>query len=150
MPRYTKKLVQQQVFNAGIPFNQRQDATRQILDSLRYLRLNEKVAPNLYCPKRRVVMGKRQLHTRKGHPSFIQQRTYLISTLFQVWLKVFGKRPRINRRGSLDTPFVIFVEPILASVGVFNVLDNLNMYRSYYNQLVSEVTRQCSIETQNI
>ncbi len=150
MARYTKKLVEQQVFYAGVPFNQRQDATRQILDALRYLRLNEKVAANLYCPKRRVVMGERQLHTEKGRPPYIQERTYLISTLFQVWLKVFGKRPRINRRGSQDTPFVIFVEPILASVGVFNVLDNLNMYRSYYNQLVKEVVRQRSIEVENI
>lgn len=150
MPRYTKKLVEQQVFHAGIPCGKRQDATRQILDALRYLRLNQKVAANLYCPKRRVVMGVRQLHILKGHPSYIQQRTYLISTLFQVWLKVFGKRPRINRRGSRDTPFVIFVEPILASVGIFNVLDNLNMYRSYYNQLIKEVDRQRSIGTQNI
>jgi len=150
MVRYTKKLVERQVFNAGIPFGKRRDAERQILDALRYLRLNEKIADKLYCPMRRVVMGVRQLHTKKGRPAYVQERIYLISTLFQVWLKTFGKRPRINRRGSQDTPFVIFVEPILLSVGIFNVLDNLNMYRSYYNQLVKEIDRQGSIGTENI
>lgn len=150
MARYTKKLIQQQVFNAGIPFGKRRDAERQILDALRYLRLNEKVADKFYCPKRRVVMGVRQANTQKGRPPHIKERVYLISTLFQVWLKIFEKRPRINRRGSRDTPFVIFVEPILASVGIFNVLDNLNMYRSYYNQLAKEIDRQRSNGAENI
>lgn len=145
---YTKKLISSHVRQAGIPYALRQEVTNQILQVLRYLRLNSKISRYQYCPKTRKKLGMRILDRSRGRPHLKMERTYLISTLFRVWVRAFGKRPRINRRGEYDTPFVMFAEKILRSVGIFNALDNLNQYRAYYNRLSRIIDRRGSVFVQ--
>lgn len=145
---YTKKLISEQIRQAKIPFALRQEIADQILNALRYLRMNEKTAGYSYCPKTGQRIGLRVLQRRRGRPHFRQERTYLLSTLFRAWERAFGKRPRVNRRGELDTTFVIFVEPILEAVGISNVLDNLNKYRTYYNRLSRIIDRRGGVVVQ--
>lgn len=142
---YTKKLISDQIRMAGVPVGLRQELTDQILEALRYLRMNEKTSGYLYCPKTRQKIGPRVEKRTRGRPHFRLERTYLISTLFRVWERAFGKRPRINRRGEYDSAFVIFVEPILEAVGILNVLDNLNQYRTYYNRLSKIIDRRGAV-----
>jgi hypothetical protein len=55
------------------------------------------------------------------------------------------KKPSVNRRGFNTSKFVLFAEPILMSLGIFNVIDNLNDYKSYRKRLSCIIDRRSSV-----
>lgn len=135
----TKKLVQQQIRLAGFPYGKRQQAQEKILYALRQMRLNGKIKDNLYCPKRGCYVGEKPKRLQAGRPKLSNEMTYLIGTLNNVWMQAFNKQGRMNRRTEVETPFVKFCGPIMRSVQIYNVLDNLNRYRASVNRLSKSI-----------
>ncbi len=123
-----KRLVAQQIHQAKFPYTRRQLVEQKILEALRYLRVDHKVKNNLYCPQRRVPIGERPPRPKAGRPTLSEETTYLLSVLSSVWMRAFDKKPRLNRRGETETPYVKFTGPIMASLGINNNLDTLNKY----------------------
>jgi hypothetical protein len=140
-----KQLVHDQIRDAKFPYIQRQLAEHKILEVLRYLRVDQKTKKNLYCPKSGVLMGVRPRRPKAGRPKLSEETTYLLSSLSSIWMQAFNKKPRLNRRGELETPYVKFAGPIMASVGINNVLDTLNKYRRYVNRLSKIIDKRRSI-----
>lgn len=140
-----KQLVRDQIRDAQFPYIHRQSAERKILEALRYLRVDQKIKKNLYCPKTGFIMLDRLKRDKAGRPSLSEETTYLLSVLSSIWMQSFNKKPRLNRRGDLDTPYVKFVRPIMASIGINNVLDTLNKYRRYVNRTSKIVDKRHSI-----
>jgi hypothetical protein len=140
-----KQLVRDQIIYAKFPYTHRQLAEHKILEALRYLRVNKKVKNNLYCPKRGVLMGQRPMRPRAGRPSLSEETTYLLSVLSSVWMQNFDKKPRLNRRGEIETPYVRFAGPIMASIGINNTLDTLNKYRRCVNRTSKIIDKRRSV-----
>ena len=140
-----KQLVRNQIQAAKFPYVHRQLAEKKILEVLRYLRVNEKIKKNLYCPKRGVLMGVRPKRPKAGRPKLSDETTYLLSTLSSIWMQAFNNKSRLNRRGGLDSPYVKFVRPLMASVGINNILDTLNKYRRYVNRISKIVDKRHSV-----
>ncbi len=63
-------------------------------------------------------MGQLPVRPKAGRPNLPAETTYLLSTLSSVWMQAFDKKPRLNRRGDIETPYVKFAGPIMASVGI--------------------------------
>ncbi len=90
-------------------------------------------------------MGERPVRPKAGRPTLSAETTYLLSTLSSVWMQAFDKKPRLNRRGDIETPYVKFAGPIMASVGINNTLDILNKYRRYVNRVSRIVDKRHSV-----
>jgi hypothetical protein len=140
-----KQLVRNQIRSAHFPIVQRALAEKKILEALRYLRVNQKIKAHLYCPQRGVRMGQRPVRPKTGRPTFSEETTYLLSVLSSVWMQAFNKKPRLNRRGEIETPYVRFAGPIMASVGINNTLDTLNKYRRYVNRTSKIIDKRRSV-----
>jgi len=140
-----QQLVRDQIRKANFPYTHRQLAEYKILEALRYLRVNQKIKAHLYCPQRGVRMKQRPVRTKAGRPTLSEETTYLLSTLSSVWMQAFDKKPRLNRRGEIETPYVKFAGPIMASVGINNTLDTLNKYRRYVNRTSKIIDKRRSV-----
>lgn len=140
-----KQLVRNQIQAAKFPYIHRQLAEHKILEALRYLRVDQKIKKNLYCAKSGLLMGNRPKRDKAGRPALSEETTYLLSVLGSIWMQSFNKKPRLNRRGEPETSYVKFVRPILASIGINNVLDTLNKYRRYVNRISKIVDKRNSI-----
>jgi hypothetical protein len=140
-----KQLVRNQIRDAKFPYAHRQLVEQKILEALRCLRVDHKVKNNLYCPQRRVLIGERPPRPKAGRPTLSEETTYLLSVLSSVWMQVFDKKPRLNRRGETETPYVKFAGPIMASVGINNTLDTLNKYRRYVNRTSKIIDKRRSV-----
>ncbi len=140
-----KQLVHDQIRDAKFSYSHRQLAEHKILEALRYLRVNQKIKPHLYCPQRGVLMGQRPVRPRAGRPTLSEETTYLLSVLSSIWMQAFDKKPRLNRRGEIETPYVKFAGPIMASVGINNTLDTLNKYRRYVNRTSKIIDKRRSV-----
>lgn len=140
-----QQLVHDQIRDAKFPFTHRQLAEHKILEVLDYLRVNQNEKNDLYCPKTGVLMGKRPQRPRAGRPTLSAETTYLLTTLSSVWMQAFDKKPRLNHRGELETPYVKFAGPIMASVGINNTLDILNKYRRYVNRTSKIIDKRRSV-----
>ncbi len=140
-----KQLVRHQIRDAKFPYIHRQSTEQKILEVLRYLRVDQKIKKNLYCPKRRVLMGDRPKRPRAGRPTLSEETTYLLSALSSIWMQAFNKKPKLNRRGEPETPYVKFAGPIMASVGINNVLDTLNKYRRHVNRISKIIDKRYSV-----
>jgi hypothetical protein len=145
MAIFYKQLVRVQIGDAKFPYTHRQLAEKKILEVLRYLRVNQKIKNNSYCPKRRVLIGCRPKRLRAGRPKLSEERTYLLSSLSSVWMQAFDQKPKLNRRGEFETPYVKFAGPIMASVGINNTLDTLNKYRLYVNRISKIIDKRHSV-----
>ena len=140
-----KQLVHDQIQEAKFPFAHRQLAEHKILEALRYLRVNQKIKAYLYCPQRGLLMGQRPMRPKAGRPTLSEETTYLLSTLSSVWMQALDKKPRLNRRGEIQTPYVKFAGPIMASIGINNTLDTLNKYRRYVNRASKIIDKRRSV-----
>ena len=140
-----KQLVLNQIRSAHFPIVQRALAEKKILEALRYLRLNQKIKAQLYFPQRGVRMGQRPVRSKAGRPTLSGETTYLLSVLSSVWMQAFDKKPRLNRRGEIETPYVKFVGPIMASFGINNTLDILNKYRRHVNRTSKIIDKRRSV-----
>ncbi len=90
-------------------------------------------------------MGQRPDRPRAGRPTLSEETTYLLSVLSSIWMQAFDKKPRLNRRGEIETPYVKFAGPIVASVGINNTLDTLNKYRRYVNRTSKIIDKRRSV-----
>jgi hypothetical protein len=140
-----EQLVRDQIRNAKFPYTHRQLAEQKILEVLNYLQVNQNEKNDLYCPKAGVLMGQRPVRPKAGRPSLSKETTHLLSTLSSVWMQAFDKKPRLNRRGEIETPYVKFAGPIMASVGINNTLDTLNKYRRYVNRTSKIIDKRSSV-----
>jgi hypothetical protein len=140
-----KHLVRNQIRSAHFSIVQRALAEKKILEALRYLRVNQKIKAHLYCPQRGVRMGQRPVRPKAGRPTLSEETTYLLSTLGSIWMQVFDRKPRLNRRGEVETPYVKFAGPIMASIGINNTLDTLNKYRRYVNRVSKIIDKRHSV-----
>lgn len=140
-----KQLVRNQIRSAHFPIVQRALAEKKILEVLRYLRVNKKIKAHLYCPQRGVRMGLRPVRPKAGRPTLSEETTYLLSVLSSVWMQALDKKPRLNRRGEVETPYVKFAGPIMASIGIKNTLDTLNKYRRYVNRVSKIIDKRHSV-----
>ena len=140
-----RKLVHDQIQHAQFPYANRALAEHKILEVLSYLRVDQKIKKNLYCPKNRTLIGHRPKRRQAGRPSLSEETTYLLSALSSIWMQAFNKKPRLNRRGELETPYVKFAGPIMKSIGINNVLDTLNKYRRYVNRVSKIVDKRHSV-----
>lgn len=139
MPSELSRLVMSQINKANFPFGQRQKAHQQVMHALRQIRVYEKTKKYDYCPKTGRQSGLKPMRASAGRPKMSNQITYLISRLNSIWMQHMNKKTRLNRRGERENPFVQFAGPIMRSVGIYNVLDNLNFYRRYANRLAKEI-----------
>ncbi len=144
-----KRLVSDQIHQVRFPFSTRASVQEKILYALRTIRIHQKTARNLYCPKRRSLMGSRAPRLKAGRPDLSKEITYLGSVLNTVWMQSLNKPGRLNRRGHTPSPFMKFAEPILRSVQIYNALDNLNKYRRYVKRISKIVDRRRSLTVKN-
>jgi len=140
-----QQLVHDQIRDAKFPYAHRQLAEHKILEVLDYLQVNQNEKNNLYCPKTGVLMSQRPPRPKAGRPTLSVETTYLLSVLSSVWMQAFDKKPRLNRRGEIETPYVKFAGPIMASVGINNILDTLNKYRRYVNRTSKIIDKRRSV-----
>ena len=125
MPNLHQQLVRNQIRQAGFPTDYRKQAEQKILDAIWNIRVQRRIAKNLYSACNNSKIGDRPPQVGAGRPSKSAQTTYLISVLNTVWMRGMNKKPSVNRRDFRDSHFVIFAEPILMSLGIFNTIDNL-------------------------
>jgi hypothetical protein len=126
-----KRLVAQQIHQARFPLGVRPVVQEKILYALRTIRVHQKTAKNLYCPKHGCLMGSRPPRLKSGRPDLSREITYLGSVL------------------NTPSPFFRFAEPILNSVHIYNALDNLNKYRRYVKRVSKIVDRRRSLTVKN-
>lgn len=139
MPSELSRLVMSQIHKANFPFGQRQKAHEQVMRALRQIRVYEKTKKYVYCAKTGRQSGLKPMGSSAGRPKMSNEIIYLISRLNSIWMQHMNKKTRLNRRGERENPFVQFAGPIMRSVGIYNVLDNLNFYRRYANRLAKEI-----------
>lgn len=145
MPNFHQALVRNQIRQAGFPSDYRQQAEQKILDAIWNIRVQRRIAKNLYSAYNNSKLGDRAPQVGAGRPSKSAQTTYLISVLNTVWMRGMNKKPSVNRRDFRDSRFVIFAEPILASLGIFNTIDNLNDFKAYRKRLSRIIDRRSSV-----
>lgn len=58
-------------------------------------------------------------------------RMYLLAALWRAWMLGTNTKPTVNNRDYADTRFVKFVTDVAASMGMGNVIKNLERYQSY-------------------
>lgn len=150
MAKNYEHLVKTQVKMAGFPYGLRQESIHKILDALWNLRVIQKTQPFLYCPKNRLRLGPRPPRKHAGRPPLDHETTYLLSTLNSVWMQAFKRPPTANRRGERDSPFVRFAEPILESVGIHNILDNITKYRRHRSDVWQRTLDEAKRQTDKI
>lgn len=145
MPNPHQQLVRNQVRQAGFPYGYRQLAEQKILEAIWNIRVQRRIVKNLYTSFDNSKIGERPPQVGAGRPSKSAQTTYLISVLNSVWMQGIKKKPSVNRRGSNTSKFVLFAEPILMSVGIFNAIDNLIRFKTYSKRLSRIIDRRSSI-----
>ena len=145
MPNPHQQLVRNQIRQAGFPYGYRQQAEQKILEAIWNIRVQRRIVKNLYTACSNSKIGNRLPEGGAGRPSKSAETTYLISVLNTVWMRGIKKKPSVNRRGSNTSKFVLFAEPILMSVGIFNVIDNLIRFKSYRKRLSRIIDRRGSV-----
>jgi hypothetical protein len=72
-----------------------------------------------------------------GRPKKSPYIPIISSAIFRAWRLGTGKKPIVSKRisGALPNEFVQFATKIYNLVGISNVIDNLDAYRSMGNQL---------------
>lgn len=145
MPNPHQKLVRNQIRRAGFPYGYRQLAEQKILEAIWNIRVQRRIVKNLYTSYDNSKMGNRPPQVGAGRPSKSAQTTYLISVLNTVWMRGMNKKPSVNHRKSNASKFVLFAEPILMSLGIFNVIDNLSKFKAYRNRLSRIIARRGSV-----
>ncbi len=71
----------------------------------------------------------------RGRPNQTPYRTILTAAIIRAWRLGQNEKPIVNRRLGIASPFVVFATSIYRLVYVFNVIDNIDHYRSLGNRL---------------
>lgn len=71
----------------------------------------------------------------RGRPNQTPYRTILTAAIIRAWRVGQDEKPIVNRRLGIASPFVVFATSIYRLVYVFNVIDNIDHYRSLGNRL---------------
>ncbi len=73
----------------------------------------------------------------RGRPNQTLHRTILTAAIIRAWRVGQDEKPVVNKRlpGAIPTPFVVFASKVYLLLHIFNVIDNLDHYRSLGNQL---------------
>lgn len=58
-------------------------------------------------------------------------RMYLLAALWRAWMLGTNSKPKVNNRDYPDTRFVKFVTDVAVSLGMGNVIKNLERFQSY-------------------
>ena len=145
VPNLRQRLVRNQIRQAGFPYGYRQKAEQKILEAIWNIRVQRKTSEYLYGSVNTIKTGICPAQQGGGRPSKIQETIYLISVLNTVWIRGIKKKPSVIRRGSNTSQFVLFAEPILMSLRIFNVIDNLNDFKAYRNRLSRIIDRRSSV-----
>lgn len=76
----------------------------------------------------------------RGRPNQTPHRTILTAAIIRAWRVGQGEKPVVNKRlpGAIPSPFVVFATKIYFLMHIFNVIDNLDHYRSLGNQLEND------------
>lgn len=145
MPNPHQQLVRNQIRQAGFSYGYRQQAEQKILEAIWNIRVQRRIVKKLYTACNNSKIGYRPPQVGGGRPSKSAQTTYLISVLNLVWIQGAKKKPSVNRRGFNSSKFVLFADPILMSLGIFNTIDNLNDFKSYRKRLSRIIDRRSSV-----
>jgi len=60
-----------------------------------------------------------------------RMRFHLIGTIWVAWLKGMRKKPVVNNKGDVRTPFVVFAAAVMGLIEIGKVEDYLEQYQSY-------------------
>lgn len=71
----------------------------------------------------------------RGRPNQTPYRTILTAAIIRAWRVGQDEKPIVNRRLGIATPFAVFATSIYRLIYVFNVIDNIDHYRSLGNRL---------------
>ena len=125
--------------------NQLRTRVRQIIQSTSFKNQDKiktvelillRVLEYLAAEERRTQLLQTQSVTRsRGRPNQTPHRTILTAAIIRAWRVGQGKKPIVNRRLGIPSPFVIFATKIYLLRYIFNVIDNLDHYRSLGNRL---------------
>lgn len=88
--------------------------------------------------ERQVRLQEAQVITRsRGRPNQALHRTILTAAIIRAWRVGQGEKPVVNKRlpSAIPSPFVVFATNIYLLLHIFNVIDNLDHYRSLGNRL---------------
>lgn len=91
--------------------------------------------------KRKAWLAEAQdLQRPRGRPNQLPHRTILTAAIIRAWRVGQGEKPVVNKRlpGAIPSPFVVFATKIYLLIHIFNVIDNLDHYRSLGNQLEND------------
>ena len=79
----------------------------------------------------------RSLSKSRGRPNQLPHRTILTAAIIRAWRVGQDEKPVVNKRlpGATPSPFVVFATNIYLLIYIFNVIDNLDHYRSLGNRL---------------
>jgi len=71
----------------------------------------------------------------RGRPNQVPYRTILTAAIIRAWRVGQDEKPIVNRRLGIPSPFVVFATSVYRLIYVFNVIDNIDHYRSLGNHL---------------
>lgn len=97
-----------------------------LLRALEYLAAEE---------RRTQLLQTQSVSRSRGRPNQTPHRTILTAAIIRAWRVGQGEKPIVNRRLGIPSPFVIFATKIYLLRYIFNVIDNLDHYRSLGNRL---------------
>lgn len=85
--------------------------------------------------RRTRLLQARPVTRSRGRPNQTPQRTILTAAIIRAWRIGEGQKPIVNRRLGIPSPFVVFATKVYLLLYIFNVIDNLDHYRSLGNRL---------------
>ena len=71
----------------------------------------------------------------RGRPNQTTYRTILTAAIIRAWRVGQDEKPVVNKRLGIPSPFVVFATRIYRLIYIFNVIDNIDHYRSLGNRL---------------
>jgi hypothetical protein len=90
-----------------------------------------------YYKRQARIPGAQATKRSRGRSNQTPHRTILTAAIIRAWRVGQGEKPVVNKRlpGAIPTPFVVFASKVYLLLHIFNVIDNLDHYRSLGNQL---------------
>lgn len=91
---------------------------------------------NIYAFERKKLSEDAGL-VQVGRPPHRHYRPIIAGAIFRAWRMATGKTASVSKRlpGARYNDFVLFAKKILSIIGIANVIDNLDEFRTLGNQL---------------
>ena len=121
------------IANRHFPIRTRPAVEKLLVRAVRYVRVIRKSRKICYEPlqSQDPLLKARE----RGRQDEALLRAYVFSALFRAWMMGFDEYPKINNKGYEASPFVIFAETVLQRLGIGNIEDHLEEFRSYRKKL---------------